>query len=144
MKTSKKGLELIMKHEGFRAEAYRCPGGVWTIGYGHTGAEVKSGMKTTEEEAKEWLRSDVQVAEAVIGAERLSLTQQQFDALVSFVYNVGTGNFRNSTLLKKIREDPQAPGIREAFLQWKKAKGVVLPGLVRRRQEEADLYFGDL
>lgn len=144
MKTSEKGIKLIMKHEGFRAEAYRCPGGVWTIGYGHTGGEVRSGMKMTKEEAMEWLRSDVQVAEAAINKEQLNLRQHQFDALVSFVFNVGTGNFRSSTLLKKIREDPDAPDIREEFMQWKRAKGVVLPGLVKRRQEEADLYWGNV
>lgn len=144
MKTSKTGLELIMKYEGFRAEAYRCPGGVWTIGYGHTGAEVKAGRRATQEEAIEWLRSDVQVAEAAINKEKLNIGQHQFDALVSFVFNVGTGNFRNSALLKKIREDPDAPGIREAFMQWKRVKGVILPGLVRRRQEEADLYCGEV
>lgn len=144
MKTSEKGLKLIMKHEGFRAKAYRCLAGVWTIGYGHTGAEVKPGMKITKEEAIEWLRSDVQVAEAAINKEQLNLRQHQFDALVSFVFNVGTGNFQSSTLLRKIRENPDAPTIRKAFLQWKTVKGFVVLGLLRRRQEEADLYFGKL
>lgn len=141
MRTSKNGFELICRYEGFRKEAYRCPAGVWTIGYGHTGPEVCSGLTTTREEALQWLKRDVAWAEKAVNAEGLSLNQDQFDALVSFVFNVGAGNFRSSTLLKKIRENPCSPEIRTEFARWNKAKGSVLPGLVLRRKEEAELYF---
>lgn len=141
MKTSKNGLELICRYEGFRKEAYRCSAGVWTIGYGHTGPEVCSGLTTTREEALQWLKRDVAWAEEAVNAEGLSLNQDQFDALVSFVFNVGAGNFRCSTLLKMIRANSSYPEIRTEFARWNKVKGSVLPGLVLRRKEEADLYF---
>lgn len=141
MEVSREGLELIKRHEGFRAEAYRCLAGVWTVGYGHTGPEVQAGMRVTEQDAEALLRQDVRRAGRVVEAGCLRLRQNQFDALVSFVYNVGAAAFRSSTLLKRIRVDPDAPEIRSEFARWNKAKGRVLPGLVVRRKEEAELYF---
>lgn len=141
MEIGREGLELIKRHEGFRAEAYRCPAGVWTIGYGHTGPEVKAGMRVTGQQAEALLRQDVRKAGRMVEAEGLRLRQHQFDALVSFVYNVGGAAFRLSTLLKRIRVDPDAPEIRAEFARWNKAGGKVLPGLVARRKDEADLYF---
>lgn len=141
MKTSENGLELIKRHEGCRLTAYKCPAGVWTIGYGHTGADVVSGMTITQQQADELLRKDVQWAEDAVNRENLRLNQNQFDALVSFVYNVGAGNFRSSTLLKMLRVNPDSLNIRTEFGKWCKAKGSTLPGLALRRKQEAELYF---
>lgn len=122
-------------------QAYRCPAGVLTIGYGHTGIEVSEGMEISEETATDLLQADLAVAEKAINAESLTLTQHQFDALVSFVFNVGVGAFKRSTLLKMIRVNPRADNVRFELTRWNKVKGVPLPGLVKRRGEEATLYF---
>ena len=102
MKASSKALELIKQFEGLRLKAYLCPGGVWTIGYGHT-AGVKSGMVITEAQAEEFLLSDIAIFEKAINDQNLALTQNMFDALVSFTFNVGVGNFKRSTLLCRIK-----------------------------------------
>lgn len=141
MKTSKNGLELIKRHEGCRLTAYKCPAGVWTVGYGHTGADVVPGRTITPEQADELLRQDVRRAEETINREGLRLNQNQFDALVSFVYNVGSGNFRSSSLLKMLRVNPDSLNVRTELNKWCKAKGSTLPGLALRRKQEADLYF---
>jgi lysozyme len=144
MKTSNKGIELIKRFEGLRLKAYQDSRGTWTIGYGHTGG-VKSGDTITEQEAVELLARDLKTAEDAVNEQNLSLSQNQFDALVSFVFNVGTGNFRSSTLLKKAKANPDDPTIRNEFLKWNKARinGTLKPltGLTRRRAAEADLYF---
>jgi lysozyme len=144
MTTSNRGIELIKAHEGFRPRAYLCPAGVWTIGYGHTGG-VKSGDVITADQGESFLRSDISSAERVVVAAGLRLTQNQFDALVSFVFNVGAGNFNRSTLLRLAKANVNDPAIAAEFAKWNKAtvNGVlkVLPGLTRRRAEEADLYF---
>lgn len=141
MKISKNGLELIRRHEGCRLEAYKCPAGVWTIGYGHTGADVAGGMVITRQQADELLLRDIRWAEDAVNQEGLNINQNQFDALVSFVYNVGSGNFRSSTLLKMIKINPLSVNIRTELGKWCKAKGSTLPGLALRRKQEADLYF---
>lgn len=140
MRTSRKGIEFIKAHEGLRLKAYQDAAGVWTIGYGHT-YNVKMGDRITEEQAERLLISDLIVAETEINRYGFDLTQNQFDALVSFVYNVGAGNFRSSTLLKRIKENPNHPDIQNQFKRWIYAGGRVLPGLVKRREEEAKLYF---
>ena len=140
MKTSNRGIELIKEHEGFRSHAYLCPAGKWTIGYGHTGG-VKSGDVITRAQGEAFLKSDVSECEKAVNAERLNLTQNQFDALVSFVFNFGGPKFKTSTLLKRIREDVNDPRIRYEFSRWIHSKGKVEPGLVKRRKVEADLYF---
>ena len=142
MKTSPKGIALIKEFEGLRLKAYKCPGGVWTIGYGHT-AGVKSGMVITEAQAEEYLKADLIVFERYLNGLRLALNQNQFDALVSFIYNVGTGNFSSSTLLRKVRANPQDNSIMDEFLRWVYSKGRVLPGLQRRRLDEMKLYFSN-
>ena len=142
MKTSPKGIALIKEFEGLRLKAYKCPGGVWTIGYGHT-AGVKSGMVITEAQAEEYLKADLIVFERYLNGLGLALNQNQFDALVSFIYNVGTGNFSNSTLLRKVRANPQDNSIMDEFLRWVYSKGRVLPGLQRRRLAEMKLYFSN-
>lgn len=142
MNTSPKGIALIKEFEGLRLKAYQCPGGVWTIGYGHT-AGVKSGMVITEAQAEEYLKADLIVFERYLNGLGLALNQNQFDALVSFIYNVGTGNFSSSTLLRKVRANPQDNSIMDEFLRWVYSKGRVLPGLQRRRLDEMKLYFSN-
>ena len=140
MKTSNKGIDLIKKYEGLRLDAYLDAVGVWTIGYGHT-LNVKSTDVITLDEAEYFLRQDVEFAEKEVNKHNLNINQNQFDALVSFVFNLGVGNFARSTLLRKIKSNPNDPTIRKEFERWIYAGGKVLNGLVRRRREEAELYF---
>lgn len=142
MKTSPKGIALIKEFEGLRLKAYKCPGGVWTIGYGHT-AGVRPGMVITEAQAEEYLMADLIAFEKHLNGLGLALNQNQFDALVSFIYNVGTGNFSSSTLLRKVRANPLDNSIMDEFLRWVYSKGRVLPGLQRRRLAEMKLYFSN-
>lgn len=132
---------MLKKFEGCRLEAYRCPAGVWTIGYGHTQG-VKGGMKISQAEAERMLEKDLEYYEGMVGMMvAVELTPQQVDALVSFSYNCGVGALRKSTLLKLVNANPNDPKIRDAFMMWNKSGGKVLPGLVRRREAEAKLYF---
>ena len=140
MKASDKAYALIRRFEGKSNKAYQDSAGVWTIGYGHTGGVVK-GQTISDDEVERLLAEDVAVAENAINAQNLNLTQTQFDALVDFVFNLGAGNFNKSTLLKKISNDPNDPTIYDEFLRWVYAGGVKLLGLVRRRTDEANLYF---
>lgn len=141
MKISQQGIDLIKRFEGFRSEAYLCPAGVWTIGYGHT-SDVHRGDRIDEDAAEDYLREDLDSAEGAVGKYvRVPLKQGQFDALVSFTFNLGAGNLYNSTLLKKVNRNPDDPAIRQEFEKWVYAGGRVLPGLVERRKAEADLYF---
>lgn len=140
------GLRLLAKHEGLSLKAYKCPAGVWTIGYGNTyyedGTKVKEGDIITRERAEELLRIIANdFATKVDALVKPKLTMQQFDALVSFAYNVGIANFAKSTLLKKVNANPLDLTIRAEFEKWNKSNGKVLKGLVTRRKEEADLYF---
>jgi lysozyme len=144
MRMTDDGLALIKRWEGFRAEAYRDAVGVWTIGYGHTsmaGApEVKPGMRITPDEGEAILRRDVDVfARGVRAALRVDLSEAQFSALVSFAYNVGLGNLRSSSVLAAVNRSDFAAVPRRLQL-WTKAGGRVLPGLVRRRADEAALF----
>lgn len=140
MKTSKRGLDLIKEYEGFRADAYLCPAGVWTIGYGTTKG-VKKGDKVTKEQAERMLADDVAAFEqSVISAVKVPLNQNQFDALVSLTYNLGAGNLRSSTLLRMLNTGDYT-GAAEQFLRWNKAGGKVLAGLTRRRESERALFL---
>ena len=100
-------------------------------------------MAITKEQADEFWRQDIVMAENIVNAECSNLRQCQFDALVSFVFNVGGENFRKSTLLKKIKANPDDNSIMDEFLRWVYAKGVVLPGLQKRRLAEMRLYFSE-
>lgn len=140
MTTSKTGLALIAAHEGLKLKAYLCPAGVPTIGYGHTKG-VRMGDTITPDQADKFLREDLADAEKAVNAQGLKINQNQYDALVSFTFNVGVGNFGKSTLLKKVKANADDPAIRNEFARWNKGGGKVLPGLTRRRKEEADLYF---
>lgn len=140
MRTSKNGIDLIKAHEGLRLNAYLCPAGVPTIGYGHT-KNVKLGDKITSEQAEKFLIEDLRTAENEVNKLNLNINQNQFDALVSFIFNVGVGNFRKSTLLKRMKINVNDPDIEVQFNKWIYGGGKILPGLVKRRKDEAELYF---
>ncbi len=142
MKASEKAYSLIRQFEGLRLTAYKCPAGVWTIGYGHTSGVVP-GMVITKEQADEFLMRDIETTENIVRVECPGLRQYQFDALVSFVFNVGGGNFRKSTLLKKIKANPDDNSIMDEVLRWVYANGIVLSGLQKRRLAEMRLYFSE-
>jgi lysozyme len=137
---TQQGLDLIKKYEGLRLEAYKCPAGVWTIGYGHTKGVYK-GMSITKEEAEKLLQQDVSVFELQVINTVGKLSDCKIDALVSFAYNVGIAAFRNSTLCRKVKANSDDPAIRNEFMKWIYAGGKKLQGLERRRKEEADVYF---
>jgi len=141
MRTSENGLALIRQAEGLRLRAYKCPAGVWTIGYGTT-AGVKEGQVITKERAEELLRDDVKRFEdQVLRLVKVPLTQGQLDALVSFTYNLGAANLGNSTLLRLLNAGDYK-GAAAQFDRWTKAGGKALPGLVKRRAAERALFEG--
>lgn len=142
MKASIDAYELIKQFEGLRLEAYLCPAGIWTIGYGHTSG-VSPNSFITIQEADEYLHRDVASIEMQLNKLNLILRQCQWDAIVSFVFNVGIGNFRSSTLLAKIRTNPDDNSIMDEFLRWVYANGKVMKGLQKRRLAEMKLYFSD-
>lgn len=143
------GIELIKQFEGFRSAAYPDPGSggePWTIGYGSTfylnGVRVKKGDVIRQKDAEQLLKIVVQeFADQVFKLLKKRVTQNQFNALVSFSYNVGAFNLKSSTLLKKVNTDPHDLSIRSEFMKWNRAAGKVMDGLTRRRRAEADLYF---
>jgi len=139
MKTSLEGINLIKHFEGCELEAYKCPAGVWTIGYGHIKG-VQQGDVITEQEADNMLVEELEEYENYIhNLVNCPLNQNQFDALVSWVYNLGSSNLQASTLLKVLNAGDYA-GVPAQMLRWNKAGGKVLEGLTRRRQAEADLF----
>lgn len=143
MNISDKGIDLIKRHEGCRLKAYQCPAGIWTVGYGSTRG-VNRFTEITQQEAEVRLRQDVKVAERTVEKVRYlqkGLKQCQFDALVSFVFNLGSGAFEKSTLRKKIIANPDDRSIGAEFGKWVNAGGQRLEGLVKRRADEANLYF---
>jgi lysozyme len=141
MTYDEKGLTLTEGYEGLRLTSYQDSVGVWTIGYGHTGTDVGPGMTITQAEAKALLAADIQTAvNCVNNAVNVALTQDQFDALVDFVYNVGCANFRKSTLLKNINAG-QFQTAADQLLIWNKANGHILAGLVSRRTGERALFL---
>lgn len=143
MKTSESGQEFIHKWEGFRAEAYLDTGGVWTIGYGTTrinGEPVRKGMTCTREQAARWFKNDLEWAEEAVNKNvKVPLSQNQFDALVSFIYNVGASAFRNSTLLRELNESDYIEAANQ-LLRWKYDNGRMIEGLLNRRKAEKKLF----
>lgn len=140
MKVSNNGINLIKCFEGLELKAYRDSVGILTIGYGHTHA-VKAGDIITGEQADAFLREDLQVAELTVNTNvKVKLTQGQFDALVSFVFNLGSGNFVKSTLIKKLNVGDYA-GAADEFGKWVNAGGKKLPGLVKRRAAEREVFL---
>ena len=145
MKTSSSGTSLIREFEGFVASAYLCPAGVWTIGIGTTvypsGSKIKKGDTCTLDQAHEYLAHDmIEFEKTVSDSVKVPLSQNQFDALVSLTYNIGSTAFKNSTLLKKLNAKDYT-GAADQFLVWNKGGGKVLKGLVRRRDAERSLYL---
>jgi lysozyme len=144
MDISENGLNFIKQFEGYRDAAYQDSVGVWTIGYGSTitnGVHVQEGDTCTDDQAMGYLHADV--AKFVDGINDLLQTdvnQNQFDAMVSFTYNVGLGNFTNSSLLRKVNEG-DFDGAADEFLKWNHAGGRVIEGLTRRREAERALFL---
>ncbi len=140
-KLSTKGAFFIKLKEGFESVAYKKDDGIWTIGYGHT-LGVTQSMICTRAEADTWFLQDVAKCEASVNKQNLALSQNQFDALVSYAYNIGTGAFEKGTLLSLIKSGASEVEIRNWWTStWISTKGKVLPGLVTRRAEEADMFF---
>lgn len=140
MKTSQKGIDLIKQFEGCRLSAYKCPAGVWTIGYGHTYG-VKAGQKISQKQADEFLKEDLKSFEAAVNKYvKVSLTQNQFDALVSFSFNVGSEALRTSTLLRLLNQGKYEEAA-EQFDRWVFVSFKKLDGLVRRRKAEKELFL---
>jgi len=139
-KYSSNGLNLTMQSEGLELKAYQDSVGVWTIGYGHTGSDVKRGLVITQPQAEILLAADVAWAvTAVNKAVTAPINQNQFDAMVDFTFNLGAANFTTSTLLRLLNAGDYA-GAAAQFIRWNKAGGKVLAGLTKRRQAETTLF----
>jgi len=138
---SEEGVALIRHFEGCSLDAYLCPAGVWTVGYGHTG-DVKQGDVIDQEQAEALLIEDLEEFEGYVTALcQRSLEQCQFDALVSWVFNLGPGNFKSSTLLRRLNAGDLGV-VPHEIRRWNKAGGRVLSGLVKRREAEALMFQG--
>lgn len=142
MRISEYAKELIKKFEGFRGESYQCPAGYRTIGYGHV-LQVNSNLNNiTKEQAEELLDGDIQKAEAAVDRNiKINLKQWQFDALVSFTFNLGGGALQRSSLRQKVNRQ-QHEDVPQEFKRWIYAGGVPLHGLMIRRELEATMYAG--
>lgn len=140
MQLSERGFALIKEHEGLRLDAYRCPAKVWTIGYGSTGPHVRAGLRIDATQAEALLLEDVARFEDGVARIAGACTQGQYDALVCFAFNLGLGALMSSTLLKKHKAGDHRAAAAE-FARWVSAGGRRLPGLVRRRAAEAELYL---
>ena len=147
MKTSDNGIRLIQEFEGLRLTSYLCSASVPTIGYGATyyqdGSKVKIGQTITRDQANQLLKDHLKKFEgAVIGLlNTTKVNANQFDALVSFTFNLGAANLAKSQLLRFVKANPNDPKIAAEFAKWNRAGGEVSRGLVRRRKKEAELYF---
>lgn len=145
MSTSQNGINLISSFEGCELKAYLCPAKVWTIGFGTTvypnGVKVKKGDSCTLDQAKQFKAHDLKRFEKTVNnLVKVPLTQNQFDALVSLTYNIGTGAFEESTLLKKLNTGDYQ-GAADQFTVWNKGGGKVLQGLVNRRAKEKEVFL---
>lgn len=146
MKASESIKAFIKQCEGVKLTAYRCPSGVWTIGYGHTGKDVTPGKQISKAEAERLFEADLARFEAELGVVvgHLGLRQGQYDALLSFAYNVGMRSLLASTLWRKVQADADDASIPAEFSRWvygtQQGRKVKLPGLIKRRAEEARRY----
>ena len=146
MKVNAEGYALLKKFEGCVLKAYRCPANVWTIGFGNTfyedGTKVKEGDVITQQRADELAKYIVeQFATSIRAMIKQPLNENQFSACVSLAYNIGTGGFKKSSVLRKLNVNSNDPTIADSFRLWNKGGGVILKGLVRRREAEIQLYF---
>ena len=141
MNISQEGLSLIKKFEGCRLESYKCSANVLTIGYGHTGGVLETDV-ITQDIANELLQEDISKFEKYVSDNVIvELNQSQFDALVAWTFNLGVGNLRSSTMLKKLNETDYV-SIPSEMKRWNKAAGKTLDGLIRRRLAESLLFEG--
>lgn len=138
MKTSDKGLRLIEQREGLRTKAYRDTKGIWTIGVGHTGPEVRGGLVWTIQKCRDTLAKDIQIAENAVNAVGIPLLQNQFDALVSLTFNIGVGAFARSTVVKKLKVH-DINSAAHAILMWNKPVEIM-----GRRMTEYKQFKGEL
>ena len=141
MKTSNQGKNLIKEAEGLRLDAYKCPAGVPTIGWGHTKG-VKMGQHITVQQAEDMLVEDIAPIERLLNALKINFQQEQFDALVSWIFNLGAGNFKSSTMYKLILADVRDEEITDSLIRWTYSGKQQLPGLMKRRVAEANLFIG--
>lgn len=144
-----KGIAIIRKYEGLKLRAYICPSGLPTIGYGATfyinGSRVQIGDVITIDHADKLLHFQVKLfADEVRRTVKSNINENQLGALVSFCFNVGGAAFAKSTLARKVNANPSDPTIRNEFMRWTRGGGKVLPGLVKRREEEANLYYAPI
>jgi lysozyme len=141
MRINEEGLKLLKKFEGCKLKTYRCVAGVLTIGYGHTGKDVTEGMTITKKEAEDLLVKDLERFEAgVKDLVKVSISENQFSALVSFAYNIGLNALSGSTLMKKLNAG-DIMGAANQFERWNKAGGKEVQGLTNRRLAERDLFL---
>jgi lysozyme len=139
MNISQEGISLIKKFEGCELEAYKCAAGVWTIGYGHT-KDVTEGMEITQAEAETMLKEELlDYCNYVDMYVQVPLEQNQFDALVSWTYNLGPTNLKSSTMLKVLNTG-KYEDVPEQIKRWNKANGKMLDGLIRRREAESLMF----
>ena len=141
MKISEQGLNLIKQHEGCKLFAYRDSVGVATIGYGHTKG-VRMGMAITQQQADAFIKEDVAEAEKVLNGLGINFKQCQFDALCSWIFNLGTGNFIHSTMAVRINTGASDEAITDHLIRWVNAGGTPLLGLMKRRVAEANMFLG--
>jgi lysozyme len=138
---NQKGLDLIKSFEGCKLKAYQDIRGIWTIGYGHTGSEVKEGMEITQEQADGLLKENLHYFEN--GVDHFTsepLNENQFSAMVCFSYNCGLGSLVHSSILKCVNAG-DFQGAADSFLLWNKSGGMEVPGLTRRREAERELFL---
>lgn len=139
MKVSQDCVELVKHFEGFEDTAYLCPANVWTIGYGRT-RNVKEGDRITEPQAERDLLEELEeFKHQVLNSVKVELKQNELDALTSWTYNLGVGNLKSSTLLKKLNAGNKSE-VPVEMIRWNKANGKVLAGLTKRREAEAELW----
>ena len=140
MKLNDEGMEIIKDSESRKLKAYLCPAKIWTIGWGHTGKEVYEGLTITKEKADYFLRQDLEVAKNEIRKSvKVPLNENQYSALCSFIFNIGIGNFRSSTLLRKLNAKDYR-GASLEFTRWIFSNGKPLTGLIVRREKERVLF----
>lgn len=141
MKTSQRGKDLITEFEGLRLERYKDSAGLWTIGVGHLIRHDENFIQISPEKAQELLANDLKTVEDCLNSQGLNLTENQFSALASFIFNVGCGAFKVSTMRQHLKSGNYEKAAKE-FGKWNKIKGVSSMGLTRRRKAEMELFLG--